>query len=225
MLTSRPETGNVEKALKEIIKEAENEKYVNECQCRVERMLKFHWPKVEALGKDLLDRKRLTGRQAVTSDTVLSREKECNVESKKKQKDFMGKNIEVLIELFEIMYAILKENKRTETEWAEASGLAAERISEYKRKVGKTKTGAIETTRSFFVGRRLTLEKSIKLGLGLRKIVGAIEFKRGLIKELGEKELPISARVFMRLLVFSDDEMRQVDTFTDLILRSSEPSP
>ena len=91
-------------------------------------MLKFHRPETVALAKDLLDRKRLTGRQAVTSDTVLSREKECNVESKKKQKDFMGKNIEVLIELFEIMYAILKENKRTETEWAEASGLAAERI-------------------------------------------------------------------------------------------------
>jgi len=141
-----------------------------------------------------------------------------------KQKGFMDRKIVVLIELFEIMYDILEESKRTETEWAEASGLDAPRISDYKRKTRKTKTGASEGTKTVLAGRRLTSEKLIELGLGLRRIVGDIEFKRGLIRELDGRDLPPGARVFMRLLAFTDDQIRQVDTFTDVMLRSSDPS-
>jgi len=53
----------IEKALKDLTA-SERGDYLDECRNRVEHMLKHHWPEVVALANALLERKRLTGRQA-----------------------------------------------------------------------------------------------------------------------------------------------------------------
>lgn len=61
---SRADMQKVEEALKGFITDAEWDEYMDEYRARVEQMLKHHWPEVKALAKALLQRKRLTGRQA-----------------------------------------------------------------------------------------------------------------------------------------------------------------
>jgi excisionase family DNA binding protein len=50
--------------LKEILTDSERDKFLSDCNHKVEGMLKHHWQGVKALARALLGHKRLTGRQA-----------------------------------------------------------------------------------------------------------------------------------------------------------------
>jgi excisionase family DNA binding protein len=61
---SMADMNKIDTALKELLTDSERDEYLNDCNHKVEGMLKHHWPEVKALAQALLKQKRLTGRQA-----------------------------------------------------------------------------------------------------------------------------------------------------------------
>ena len=65
--SSLPDVRKMWKTLDEIgFSDSGRVRYLKQCQSRVERMLRHHWPEITALANALLERKRLTGMQAYT---------------------------------------------------------------------------------------------------------------------------------------------------------------
>lgn len=124
------------------------------------------------------------------------------------------------ITVFEIMAEIAKENKVRSIKWAEASGIEPSRISEYKRMAKKTKAEEADSKEERGVhGHIFSLKNFFVLWDGLKRLVGNKALQRGLIRQLEGKKLPSTrVRVFMRLMTFSDNQLKLVDVFTDAIL-------
>ena len=123
------------------------------------------------------------------------------------------------IEVFEIMAGIAEDNKIRSVKWARASGLSPSRISDFKRLAKKTKAGAAEPDQEHDVWRHtLSLNSFFNLWDGLRRLVGATALRKGLISQLETKKVPTRVRIFLRLLTFSDAQLKLVDAFTDALL-------
>ena len=54
---------------------------------------------------------------------------------------------------------------------------------------------------------------------GLKRLVGNKTLQKGLIRQLEGKKIPSTrVRIFLRLMTFSDNQLKLVDVFTDAIL-------
>jgi hypothetical protein len=125
------------------------------------------------------------------------------------------------ISVFEIMAEIAKENKIRSIKWARAAGLSPSRISDIKRLGRKLKTGAAEPAQERDVIKDgFSLNNFFSLWDGLKTLVGDKGLRAGLIRQLEPRKprLPTKVRIFMRLMVLSDAQLRLVDTFADAIL-------
>jgi len=123
------------------------------------------------------------------------------------------------IKVFEVMADIAKENKVKSVKWARASGLSASRISDFKRLAKKTKAGAAEPDPEHDVWRHIfSLNNFFTLWEGLRRLVGNTALRRSLMGQLEMKKLPTKVKIFLRLLTFTDAQLKLVDIFTDAIL-------
>jgi hypothetical protein len=123
------------------------------------------------------------------------------------------------IRVFEIMADIAEENKVKSVKWARASGLSSSRISDFKRLAKQTEAGAAESDGQHDVLRHtLSLNNFFKLWDGLRRVVGSTALRRGLIRQLEVKKATTRVRIFLRLLTFSDAQLKLVDAFTDALL-------
>jgi len=135
------------------------------------------------------------------------------------------------ITVFEIMAGIAKENNVKSVKWASASGLSPSRISDFKRMAKKTKAGAAEPDQEHDVWRHsFSLNTFFRLWDRLKRLVGATALRRGLMRQLETKRVSTRIRIFMRLLTFSDPQLKLVDAFTDALMhqanitsRKSEP--
>jgi hypothetical protein len=50
-------------------------------------------------------------------------------------------------------------------------------------------------------------------------MVGATALRRGLISQLEAKKVSIRVRIFLRLIIFNDAQLKLVDAFTDAVLQ------
>ena len=123
------------------------------------------------------------------------------------------------IEIFEVMADIAKENRIKSIKWAAASGLSPSRISDFKKLAQKTKAGAAGPDQEHDVSRR-TFSPNTFLTLwdGLKRLAGATTLRRGLMMQLETKKVSTRVRIFLRLMTFSDAQLKQVDAFTDALL-------
>ena len=130
------------------------------------------------------------------------------------------------IMVFEVMAGIAKENRVKPIRWAEASGIEPSRISEYKRMAKKTKAGEVDSDEEHEVhGHIFSLKNFLTLWDGLKRLVGNKALQRGLIRQMEDKKIPSTrVRVFMRLMTFSDAQLKLVDIFTDAILHRANMS-
>ena len=123
------------------------------------------------------------------------------------------------IEIFEVMADIAKENRNKSIKWAAASGLSPSRISDFKKLAQKTKAGAAGPDQEHDVSRRtFSLNTFLTLWDGLKRLVGATALRRGLMMQLETKKVSTRVRIFLRLMTFSDAQLKQVDAFTDALL-------
>jgi hypothetical protein len=123
------------------------------------------------------------------------------------------------IEVFEVMAAVAHENKIRSSKWAKASGLSPSRISDVKRMAKVTKAGAAETDQEHDVwGHTFSLNTFLTLWDGLRRMVGTTALRKGLMRQLEMTKLSTKVRIFLRLLMFSDAQLKLVDAFTDALL-------
>ena len=123
------------------------------------------------------------------------------------------------IEIFEVMADIAKENRIKSIKWAAASGLSPSRISDFKKLAQKTKAGAAGPDQEHDVSRRtFSLNTFLTLWDGLKRLVGATALRRGLMMQLETKKVSTRVRIFLRLMTFSDAQLKQVDAFTDALL-------
>ena len=120
---------------------------------------------------------------------------------------------------FEVMAAIADANKVKSVKWAAASGLSPSRISDFKKLAQKTKAGAAGPDQEHDVSRR-TFSPNTFLTLwdGLKRLVGATALRRGLMMQLETKKVSTRVRIFLRLMTFSDAQLKLVDAFTDALL-------
>ena len=120
---------------------------------------------------------------------------------------------------FEVMAAIADANKVKSVKWARASGLSPSRISDFKKLAQKTKAGAAGPDQEHDVSRRtFSLNTFLTLWDGLKRLVGATALRRGLMMQLETKKVSTRVRIFLRLMTFSDAQLKQVDAFTDALL-------
>ena len=123
------------------------------------------------------------------------------------------------IEVFEVMAAIAKENKIRSTKWARASGLSASRISDFKRLAKQTSAGAADPAgERDITGHIFSFNNFFNLWDGLRRLVGPTALRRGLMRQLETRKVSIRVRIFMRLMTFTDAQLKLVDAFTDALL-------
>ena len=123
------------------------------------------------------------------------------------------------IEAFEVMAGIAEENKIKSVKWAKASGVSPSRISDFKRLAKKTKAGAAESDEECEVGAHIfSLKHFFTLWDGLRRLVGVTALRRGLMRQLKKKKVSTRIRLFLRLMAFSDAQLKLVDAFTDALL-------
>jgi hypothetical protein len=124
------------------------------------------------------------------------------------------------IEVFQIMADIAQENKIKSVQWAAASGLSASRISDFKRLAKQTKTGAAESDEEREVsGHLFSLNNFFTLRDGLKRLVVATAPRKGLMRQLETKKVSTRVRIFMRLMTFSDAQLKLVDAFTAAVLQ------
>ena len=124
------------------------------------------------------------------------------------------------ITMFNVSADIAKENKVRSVRWAEASGIEPSRISEYKRMAKKTKAGETDSEQGSEVhGRIFSLNNFFALWDGLKRLVGNKALQKGLLNQLEGKKIPSTrVRIFLRLMTFSDNQLKLVDVFTDAVL-------
>ena len=123
------------------------------------------------------------------------------------------------IEIFEVMADIAKDNSIKTIKWAAASGLSPSRISDFKKLAQKTKAGAAGPDQEHDVWRRtFSLNTFLTLWDGLKRLVGATALRRGLMMQLETKKVSTRVRIFLRLMTFSDAQLKLVDAFTDALL-------
>jgi hypothetical protein len=123
------------------------------------------------------------------------------------------------ITAFEVMAAIVKENKIKPIKWARGSGIEPSRISEYRRLAKQTKAGAAESDEKREVsGHIFSVNNFVTLWDGLKRIVGATALRKGLVRQLEVKKLTTRVRIFLRLMTFNDGQLKLVDAFTDALL-------
>ena len=124
------------------------------------------------------------------------------------------------IEVFQIMADIAQENKIKSVQWAAASGLSASRISDFKRLAKQTKTGPAESDEEREVsGHLFSLNIFFTLRDGLKRLVVATAPRKGLMRQLETKKVSTRVRIFMRLMTFSDAQLKLVDAFTVAVLQ------
>jgi hypothetical protein len=124
------------------------------------------------------------------------------------------------ITVFEIMAEMAKENKVRSIRWAEASCIEPSRISEYKRVAKKTKAGETDSEEEREVhGHIFSLNNFFALWDGLKRLVGNKALQKGLVRQLeGRKISSTRVRIFLRLMTFSDNQLKLIDVFTDAVL-------
>jgi hypothetical protein len=127
--------------------------------------------------------------------------------------------MDIPIVAFEVMADIAKENRIKSIKWAEASGLSPSRISDFKKLAQKTKAGAAGPDQEHEVSRRtFSLNTFLTLWDGLKRRVGATALRRGLMMQLETKKVSTRVKIFLRLMTFSDAQLKLVDAFTDALL-------
>lgn len=123
------------------------------------------------------------------------------------------------IEAFEVMAEIAKENRIKSIKWAAASGLSPSRISDFKRLAKQTKAETTEPNEERQVGGHIfSINNFLSLWDGLKRLVGATALRRGLMMQLKSKKVSTRVRIFLRLMTFSDAQLKLVDAFTDALL-------
>jgi hypothetical protein len=124
------------------------------------------------------------------------------------------------IEVFEIMAEIAKENRVKSVQWARASELSASRISDFKRLAKKTKAGAAELDQEHDIWKHtFSLNTFFTLWDGLRRLVGPTALRKRLARQLqGKKTVSTRVSIFLRLMTFTDTQLKLNDAFTDALL-------
>lgn len=123
------------------------------------------------------------------------------------------------IKAFEIMAEIAKENNIKSVRWAEASGLSPSQISQFKRITKQTKAGAAEPEPERDVGGHIfSLDTFFRLWDALKRLVGKTALRRGLMRQLEIKKVSTRVKIFLRLMVFTDSQLKLVDVFPDAVL-------
>jgi hypothetical protein len=94
------------------------------------------------------------------------------------------------------------------------------RISEYKRLAKKTKAGETDSEEEREVhGHIFSLDNFFTLWDGLKRLVGNKALQKALIREVEGRKIPSTrVRIFLRLMTFSDNQLKLVDVFTDAVL-------